>query len=72
MDPNECLAELRDYIQSEKTLSENGDAWEYVDEIIDRFEALDDWLSKGGFLPSAWRSMNRQFADNEFYGGKDV
>lgn len=25
-------------------------------DLVDAFEAIDDWLSKGGFLPSAWRN----------------
>lgn len=29
-----------------------------VDDVIDNFEALDDWMCRGGFLPKDW-SKNR-------------
>lgn len=43
MDPNATLTELRDMIQG----TEDPD-------LIEKFEALDGWLSKGGFLPRDW------------------
>lgn len=42
MDPNEALRLLRKYA------SDTGG------EFGEQFEALDEWLSKGGFLPAAW------------------
>lgn len=50
MDPDETLRQLRDLFgehDKDPTLSELRDA-------MDLFESLDDWLSRGGFLPSAW------------------
>jgi hypothetical protein len=41
MDPNTTLEELRELIA-------NG----FYDLDVDRFEALDQWLSRGGFLPA--------------------
>lgn len=49
MDPDKALAELREALQE---LANDPDAWE---DVIEKFEALDGWLSKGGFLPKAWR-----------------
>lgn len=43
MDPNETLRRLR-------AAFEDGDA----NGALDLFEALDEWLSEGGFLPTAW------------------
>lgn len=42
MDPNVTLSRLRE-------LADNNDV-----EWANLFESLDDWLSKGGFLPEAW------------------
>lgn len=50
MDPNATLAEIRELIETENTLKDG----QYTDDIIERFEALDEWLSKGGFLPADW------------------
>jgi hypothetical protein len=52
MDPNETLDRLRE-------LTDFGDTHEDVertlDEVSDLFTAMDDWLSRGGFLPDDWR-----------------
>jgi hypothetical protein len=50
LDPNRTLAELRDFVISERA-AEDGS---YAADICDRVEALDQWLTRGGFLPSAW------------------
>jgi hypothetical protein len=42
MDPNEALRLLRKY------------ASDTPGALGEQFEALDEWLSKGGFLPTAW------------------
>ena len=45
MDPNAALAKVRELIG-------DGDSADVL--LVDAFEALDEWLSKGGFLPSDW------------------
>lgn len=45
MDPNVTLARLREKMQGNFIESETREL----------FEALDGWLSKGGFLPDDWR-----------------
>jgi hypothetical protein len=56
MDPNETLKQLRELIQ----VPQYGpsltafDRAERFDLLVDYIEALDGWLSKGGFLPDAW------------------
>lgn len=47
MDPNATLKELLELVNSDL-------APDFVDEIVDRVEALDQWLSHGGFLPDRW------------------
>lgn len=50
MDPNKRLAELRHLI------SINGEE-DYSEEISEKFEALDKWLSDGGSLPADWKTV---------------
>jgi hypothetical protein len=30
----------------------------HAEEIAEYFEALDSWISKGGFLPNDWNKVN--------------
>lgn len=54
MDPNETLRLLRLTI-AQMRVDENPDIRKaHADEIAEYAEALDDWLSCGGFLPAAW------------------
>jgi hypothetical protein len=46
MDPNACLAEIRSLTSSFK----NTECFRLA-ELVD---ALDDWLSHGGFKPTEW------------------
>jgi len=49
MDPTKTLEELRELTQ--------GDTLDgLTDDIVERFAGLDDWISKGGFLPEQWAS----------------
>jgi hypothetical protein len=50
MDPNANLAEQR-RIALSILEGDDGDA-ERLAELV---QALDEWLTKGGFLPDAWR-----------------
>lgn len=50
MDPNAALAALRADIASYNLGLDGVD----VELIISHFYALDEWLTKGGFLPDAW------------------
>lgn len=55
MDPNETLRMLRLTIKQLR-VDEDTDVWEaHANEICEYFEALDDWLSRGGFPPEEWR-----------------
>lgn len=53
MDPNVTLAAIRDLVtvsnERALTITESN-------ELCERIEALDEWLSKGGFSPEPWRS----------------
>ncbi len=54
MDPDEALRRARDMV---RRYSETGNTADIPDvaTLADAFEALDSWLSAGGFLPAAWQ-----------------
>lgn len=66
MDPNETLKELRKALKGLDEALATRDAVEslvdpykdYDDDdvrnAVERFQALDEWLSQGGFLPRDW------------------
>lgn len=49
MDPNSTLAEIR-------SLLSKSDDLEALSELPDLIEGLDNWLSRGGFLPREWEN----------------
>ena len=71
MDPNETLKRLRLLLStgyharklfSKETTYQQG-LFDHILECEELFQALDQWLSKGGFLPTSWRP-NSASADN--------
>ena len=72
MDPDVALSKIREAICDAKYRQDAVDGESPSDrkwrsahiemdpllEIIDNFEALDQWLIKGGFLPKAWAKKN--------------
>lgn len=64
MDPNETLRRIRELIMD---LPNYAPGDEPAAELAVLFIDLDEWLSKGGFLPSAWLSgrvvINREDLD---------
>jgi hypothetical protein len=48
MDPNAALDQLREL------LTGNDGSIDDYERAAEVFDGLDEWLSKGGFLPSAW------------------
>jgi len=58
MDPDEALRRLREAaarVREEISKGFGGDPMDDVSTMLDHFEALDGWLSNGGFAPKAWR-----------------
>jgi hypothetical protein len=54
MDPNEALKNVREMsrrLNADEFEVDSGDAMA----LVEAFEALDGWLSNGGFLPDAWK-----------------
>lgn len=58
MDPDVCLERLRELIGELNDSGQKDDGGEtYMDlaaQVADGFQALDGWLSAGGFRPRAW------------------
>lgn len=59
MDPSEALRELRaclDYWRREREPKEepSPDVVHYMERAMELTEALDQWISAGGFLPAQW------------------
>lgn len=50
MDPNATLATLRTLTADALNGKEVDAAW-----LAENFDALDQWIGKGGFLPDAWQ-----------------
>ena len=53
MDPNTALAEIPVLIA--KTYTDEGATLDDGCRLYDLVEALDGWLTQGGFLPDAWQ-----------------
>lgn len=61
MDPDEALREIRRAVAEYRRREESETGIEFdlalgalMETLVDSSEALDDWLSKGGFRPTAW------------------
>lgn len=59
MDINETLRELREITATENDRTEPIEAYAAIEALgrfAELFDALDVWLTRGGFTPDAWRS----------------
>jgi|GEM_PF-1298127 len=61
MDPNEALRQIREAVSTWRAGAEYG--WRSEEDsdrcalrLVKHAEALDEWLSRGGFLPAAWQA----------------
>lgn len=57
MDPNEVLKWAR---ESVKKILEDEYQDEIANELAEQFRSLDEWLSKGGFLPKDWQPLKAE------------
>lgn len=67
MDPNETLRLLRLTIKQMAVDEDPGVRAAHAAEVAEYFEALDEWISKGGFLPRDWRDESDRHT-HEFMG----
>lgn len=56
MDPNAALAEALD---AARAIQDGDEEWHTADKLAERLLALDEWLTKGGFLPGRWSPATR-------------
>lgn len=56
MDPNVTLQRIRKILADYARESEEH---ELANELVDRIDALDNWLTCGGYLPSDWNTFKR-------------
>lgn len=54
MDPDATLAQIRELITQQQTDDLNDTDTANLVELID---SLDEWLTKGGFLPTEWNAL---------------
>lgn len=62
MDVNETLARLRAAVSQTRLASNSEEAAWLGEQLAESFEALDAWLSKGGFLPTDWAAPRIEHA----------
>jgi hypothetical protein len=58
MDPNETLRLIRELVQTDihRDLSEDESG-----ELLELVNSLDQWITAGGFLPTAWNASHPPF-----------
>ena len=54
MDPNETLDDARENFEIACTTTDEEIKESAVSNMLDAFHALDEWLTRGGFLPASW------------------
>jgi hypothetical protein len=59
MDPNETLRLLRLTIKQMGVEPKNAIWMAHAEEVVEYVEALDTWLSSGGFIPDDWKAGTR-------------
>jgi hypothetical protein len=64
MDPNETLRSIRDVIKMRRGRKAN-------DVLVDLIEALDLWLSKGGFHPDDWSQQVDEAFERGVHAGQE-
>lgn len=52
MDPNEALRIIRTLVNNFYKRA----TYEDMDQLVESIEALDEWITSGGFLPDAWQN----------------
>lgn len=55
MDPNEVLLKIRRHLDAAREAQAPEQAAEEYEQAAEAFQALDEWLGRGGFRPEDWR-----------------
>ena len=64
MDPNAALLDLREALREYEHAAELSAIAVAAERLAAAASALDEWLSKGGFLPAAWGALSRTQTDS--------
>lgn len=56
MDPDAALAQIRELIVKHQTSSEEISTSDAA-ELVELVDSLDEWMTKGGFLPTEWSAL---------------
>jgi hypothetical protein len=56
MDPDAALAQIRELIVKHQTSSEEMSTSDAA-ELVELVDSLDEWMTKGGFLPTEWSAL---------------
>lgn len=59
MDPNQTLRDLRVALADHRAATSISAADDAAQRLADHTQALDEWLSTGGFPPVAWQPTGR-------------
>lgn len=61
MDPNAALAAIRRLVTESDVvdLDDRELLASMLEDLANRVQGLDDWLTGGGFLPDAWAAVSR-------------
>lgn len=65
MDPNETLRLLREYVTEQAAAEQDwpsDEANARLDTVTELVDAIDGWLARGGYLPTAWQDPYRAAA----------
>lgn len=62
MDVNKTLATIRECVGELRSQDDDGtlDSDSQTGALLEAIESLDEWLSRGGFLPDAWKENGRR------------
>jgi hypothetical protein len=63
MDPNQALTDAREAakVADEAAEGDSNDAEiDALRDALESYRALDEWLTRGGFLPTDWRDSRRR------------
>ena len=61
MDPNQALEGAREAYAAALEAEKNADSdlIDFLQSAVESYQALDEWPSRGGFLPTAWTTRPR-------------
>lgn len=68
MDPDECLKQIRQALLLMGEAESDAAYMTAASDLFNAVEAMDAWMSKGGFMPTAWWSAKIKVIRNEVTG----